>query len=945
VHALGRISLAAPLLLLAVSPAAGTTFVRMSDAELVKQAPLVVEATVLSVTAAPVAAPRTDITVQVKRVLKGWAPGATAGATLVVRQFGGPNPDGISVNIWGIQPLAPGDQALLFLHPNADATWAVAQVIFGAFRQVRVGDRTYAVRNLDEARELAATAPGAPEPLRDWVGFVRFVEERGRGRASVPDYFVAPSPSVRLAVAAFSLFTEGSPGCGDGSHNLRWPGFPGAVAISAHQSGQPGLAGGGFSEFQTALAAWTADAGTNISYGYGGTTAAARVGGACQDAIFFGDPANEIAGTFAGAGVVAIGGPCFSCSLHSFNAQNFHPIQSVLLVTQDGIDSIFASNGSAKAAELFAHELGHTLGLAHSGSGSALMFPTLHNPPIGASLSFDDRAAIGVLYGTGAPPAPPAPPSNLVALALSTTQIQLGWSDNSTNETSFRIEMRTGLAAFVEIGAGGANSTGGTVTALQAGTTYDFRVRARHGSGDSAYSNIASATTLTPGTPPSPPTNLTALALSPTSVSLQWSDNSADETSFRIEQLGQLAVEIGSVGANVTAATVQGLAAATLHTFRVRARNASGDSAYSNQASATTPPLPGTAPNPPTNLVALALSSTEVRLTWTDAANNEDSFRIEMRTGAGAFAEVDVAAANSTSRDLSGLAPATLYEFRVRARNTTGDSEYSNVAVATTTAAPCDAADPDAICLNDGRFKVQVAWQTPDLQSGSGHPVRLSADSAYFWFFLPDNIEIVLKVLDGCGINQRYWVFATGLTNVFVRVTVTDQETLETKVYENPQDQPFRPLQDTGAFATCSAPANALAAVAPVRRQASPERFVGAAACSASATALCLRGSRFLVEAFWRTPQGESGLGQAVPLTADSGYFWFFDEGNVEVVTKVIDACAPFDRFWVFAGGLTNVEVRLRVTDTVSSAVREYLNPLNHAYDPLQDTDAFRTCP
>ena len=66
----------------------------------------------------------------------------------------------------------------------------------------------------------------------------------------------------------------------------------------------------------------------------------------------------------------------------------------------------------------------------------------------------------------------------------------------------------------------------------------------------------------------------------------------------------------------------------------------------------------------------------------------------------------------------------------------------------------------------------------------------------------------------------------------------------------------------------------------------------------------------------------------------------------MEVILKVLDACVdPFNRFWVFAAGLSDVEVTVRVTDTVSSEVQEYFNPLGTAFRPIQDTAAFDTCP
>jgi hypothetical protein len=118
----------------------------------------------------------------------------------------------------------------------------------------------------------------------------------------------------------------------------------------------------------------------------------------------------------------------------------------------------------------------------------------------------------------------------------------------------------------------------------------------------------------------------------------------------------------------------------------------------------------------------------------------------------------------------------------------------------------------------------------------------------------------------------------------------------------------------------------------------------GSQPCVASSTALCLRGGRFQVSARYRTPQGSEGAAQVVQLTGDTGYFWFFSDTNVEVVLKVLDGCPVNGHHWVFAGGLTDVEVRITVTDSESGAVRQYSSPLNTPFRPLQDTSAFGGC-
>ncbi len=81
--------------------------------------------------------------------------------------------------------------------------------------------------------------------------------------------------------------------------------------------------------------------------------------------------------------------------------------------------------------------------------------------------------------------------------------------------------------------------------------------------------------------------------------------------------------------------------------------------------------------------------------------------------------------------------------------------------------------------------------------------VGLTGDTGYFWFFGSNNVELVVKVLDACGLSQKYWVFAGGLTNVNVVITVRDTRTGVVKTYTNPINTAFMPIQDTGAFATC----------------------------------------------------------------------------------------------------------------------------------------------
>ena len=112
--------------------------------------------------------------------------------------------------------------------------------------------------------------------------------------------------------------------------------------------------------------------------------------------------------------------------------------------------------------------------------------------------------------------------------------------------------------------------------------------------------------------------------------------------------------------------------------------------------------------------------------------------------------------------------------------------------------APC-AASPTRLCLNGGRFAVDVTWTDFANNTGSGQAVSLTGDTGYFWFFSANNVELIVKVLDGRALNANFWVFYGALSNVEYTVTVTDTATGQQKVYHNPQGH-LASHADTAAF-------------------------------------------------------------------------------------------------------------------------------------------------
>jgi hypothetical protein len=237
------------------------------------------------------------------------------------------------------------------------------------------------------------------------------------------------------------------------------------------------------------------------------------------------------------------------------------------------------------------------------------------------------------------------------------------------------------------------------------------------------------------------------------------------------------------------------------------------------------------------------------------------------------------------------------------------------------------AADGDTLCLNGGRFAVRATWKNPySGETGVAHSHPLAADTGALWFFDPANLELMIKVLDARAVNGHFWVFYGALSNVEYTVTVTDTQTGAVKTYHNPAFQ-LSSRADVSAFAE-AAPAGLTASSADVT--ASPPPVLKAGSCVPTAQALCLAAGRFAVEVVWTDPRiGLSAQARALPITADTGVFWFVDATNLELMIKVLDGRGVNGHFWVFYGALSDLEYTITVTDTETGQRKTYQNPRN----------------
>lgn len=110
--------------------------------------------------------------------------------------------------------------------------------------------------------------------------------------------------------------------------------------------------------------------------------------------------------------------------------------------------------------------------------------------------------------------------------------------------------------------------------------------------------------------------------------------------------------------------------------------------------------------------------------------------------------------------------------------------------------------------------------------------------------------------------------------------------------------------------------------------------------CLPTATALCLQNDRIRVTATWSTPGGDSGPAAVVALSDESGFMTFFDPSNLEGSIKVIDGCSNNGFFWVFASGLTNLEVAISVVDLLTGEEFPIANPQGRLFSTVASIEA-----
>jgi hypothetical protein len=229
--------------------------------------------------------------------------------------------------------------------------------------------------------------------------------------------------------------------------------------------------------------------------------------------------------------------------------------------------------------------------------GSVQQLTLIANNGVSGSIDYDHADWAGaqlVLAGNTAP----AAPSGVVATPVSSSQINLTWTNNSANQTSIEIDRSLdgiNFTPFVTNLSGSATSY--SDTGLTASTTYYYRVIAKNSVGSSPASTIASALTMPAATAPAAPSNVVATPVSSSQINLTWTNNSTNQTSIEVDRSPDgvnFTPLVTTLSGSATSYSDTGLTASTMYYYRVIAKNSVGSSPASTVASALTMPAAST---------------------------------------------------------------------------------------------------------------------------------------------------------------------------------------------------------------------------------------------------------------------------------------------------------------------------------------------------------------
>jgi hypothetical protein len=403
-----------------VPPAKATTVVMLSDTDLIVDSRLILIGNVISTTSAwddTGSMVWTYVEVLTERVLKG----ELTESTIVLKQLGG-TVGGSGVRVFGQPGFAPGEHVLLYLNTGPDGTLHSAHNFMGKFsvRQSPLDGKEFVERSVDagDVEFLAQTSGGEVTDRAPLGGYVEKIQntlqsganqisgiqlaERGRHMVAVPPEYARKKKQSSGFVPEFVLFAGG----------VRWmeADLGQAVSYYVNPSGSP-VAGGASAEIARGMSAWPNQSGASIRLQIAGQTSSCGISMNGVNSVSFGDCLGQLDPPVGCTGIVALTGIGYTNEPRVVGGTTFNRLIEADTVFNRGMECFLAN--SANLAEVACHELGHSIGLAHSADATAMMWASAHGRGRDATLAADDKTGVLSIYpaSPGGGPGGGSPPS------------------------------------------------------------------------------------------------------------------------------------------------------------------------------------------------------------------------------------------------------------------------------------------------------------------------------------------------------------------------------------------------------------------------------------------------------------------------------------------------------------------------------------------------------
>jgi|GEM_PF-3556131 len=414
--------------------------------------------------------------------------------------------------------------------------------------------------------------------------------------------------------------------------------------------------------------------------------------------------------------------------------------------------------GSGSYNVLVANTGGGTMSYSHTGLTQDLTYTyrVFAINSVGTSGASPEASATPTSSSTGSNP---GAPTGLSAVPVSPTRVDLFWSAPTNNGghpvTGYKVEYRVGSGSYTTLIANtGTSSTTYSHMGLTTNQVYVYRVYAITSFGTSEQPSNEDHATPTSSSAPSAPaqvSGLSATAVSPTEISLSWTQpsdfGSSPITGYKIEVKsgsGSYSTLVSNTGSTSTLYRHTGLTTGTAYTYKVSAINSVGTGAASGEQSATpTSSSTSGTPGAPTGLTASASSGTQINLSWSAPANNGGypvtGYKIEYKIGSGSYSTlVTNTGTSSTTYSHTGLTSGQSYSYRVSAVNSVGVGAASNEASSTlesSSSASPPSAPSSLSAASASKTQINLSWSAPANNGGSqvtGYKIEVKKGSGSY---------------------------------------------------------------------------------------------------------------------------------------------------------------------------------------------------------------------